>query len=185
MRVRQLGIAGVFLFESSNRTDNRGFFVEAGKESVVEHAIGRAHRHAQTNHSRSAAGTLRGFRKEPWDKLIYVAHGTALCAVVDTRADSADFGSWETVMLGDAPGLRAQLFVPVGVSNAFYCLTEVDYINVVSEEFRPHDRSGFVWDDPDIGVAWPDAAPILSETDRDQPRLRTLFPDHPFFHNAP
>ncbi len=161
--------------------DDRGFFLENHKETVLSAALGRPHRFAQANHSRSQANTLRGFRKEPWDKLIYVVHGTAICAVVDTRPDSPTFGRFETVTLGDPPGRRWRLFVPKGVSNAFYCLTEVDYFNDVSGEYTPHERFGFIWNDPDVGVDWPCAQPILSETDRHQPRLRTLFPDHPFF----
>lgn len=181
MIAHQTKIGGVVLLEPQVIEDDRGFFLENHKDSVLSSAIGRSHRFAQANHSRSQANTLRGFRKEPWDKLIYVVHGTAICAVVDTRPDSPTFGAFETYTLGDPPGRRWRLFVPTGVSNAFYCMTEVDYFNDVSGEYTPHERFGFIWNDPDVGVDWPCDDPILSETDRRQPFLRSLFPDHPFF----
>jgi dTDP-4-dehydrorhamnose 3,5-epimerase len=37
------------------------------------------------------------------------------------------------------------------------------------------------WDDPDLGVDWPVAEPVLSDTDRANPTLRQLHPDHPLF----
>ena len=177
-------LEGVFLIENNVLEDDRGFFLENYKASVLNKRLREPHRFAQSNHSRSQANTLRGFRKEPWNKLIYVVHGTALCVVVDTRPDSETFGQSETFLMGDSPGKRNRLYVPTGVSNAFYCLTEVDYFNDVSGEFEPSGRFGFRWNDPDVAVEWPCEDPVLSDTDKAQPFLRDLFPEHPFFEEA-
>ncbi len=174
-------IDGVLLIENNVIEDDRGFFLENYKASVLDKRLNEPHKFAQSNHSRSQPNTLRGFRKEPWNKLIYVVHGTALCAVVDTRPDSETFGKSQTFLMGDPPGKRNRLYVPTGVSNAFYCVTEVDYFNDVSGEYEPSGRFGFRWNDPDVAVDWPCTNPILSDGDKAQPFLRDLFPEHPFF----
>lgn len=171
MKLTPTGIEGAWLLETSQLDDDRGFFLETYRESVIQKTLGRPYRFAQGNHSRSAPGTLRGFRLEPWDKLIYVAHGTALCVVVDPRPDSPTFRSHYSVLLGDEPGKRQRLLVSKGLSNAFYCLTEVDYLNDVSGEYDPYVRRGFRWNDPSVGVDWPTQDPILSRSDRELPTL--------------
>jgi dTDP-4-dehydrorhamnose 3,5-epimerase len=107
--------------------------------------------------------------------------GTATCVVADVRRDSPTFGKHAKFLLGDAPGEYLRLFVSQGLANAFYCHTETDYINDVSEEFNPKTRSGVAWNDPTLAVDWPTATPILSQADSAQPTLRSLFPDHRLF----
>lgn len=162
-------IPGVWRLKGEARQDDRGFFVEAFRQSLVEPALGRPYHFAQTNHSRSRAGTLRGFRAEPWDKLVYVPRGTALIVVVDRRPESATFREHETFLIGDSPGTRDRILISKGVSNALYCFTETDYLNDVSAEYEPSGRRGFRWDDPTLGIDWPDQNPILSEADRNLP----------------
>jgi dTDP-4-dehydrorhamnose 3,5-epimerase len=128
---------------------------------------------------------LRGFHRERWDKFVYVVRGQATCAVADTRPASRTFGMTLTFELGDPPlGQRARLFISEGLSNAFYCPVETDYLNDVSEEFDPSSRSGVIWNDPTLNVPWPDKQPILSAVDRALPTLKELFPSHPLFKCA-
>ena len=77
-------------------------------------------------------------------------------------------------MLGDPPGERLRPFISEGLCNAFYCHTEVDYLNEISGEFDPSRRRGIVWNDPDLAAAWPDDDPIISESDAQLPTLRSL-----------
>ena len=158
-------------------SDSRGFFTETYKQSLLTEALGRPYKFSQGNHSRSHKNVLRGFHSEPWDKLIHVVRGHALCVVADTRPESSTFGRHQTFHLGDAPGTRQRIFVSQGLSNAFYCFSEVDYLNDVSEEFDPANRKGFHWADPDIGVAWPTDNPILSDKDKELPTLREAYPN--------
>ncbi|WP_292024014.1 dTDP-4-dehydrorhamnose 3,5-epimerase family protein [Maritimibacter sp. UBA3975] len=169
MTVEPCGIAGLWRVACEPVSDERGFFLETFRRSLVDPALGRPYQFVQGNHSRSAAGTLRGFRSEPWDKLIYVARGTALIVVVDPRPDSPTFRQHEKVMLGDAPGRRDRLLISQGLANAFYCVTEVDYINDVSQEYEPSVRRGFRWNDPTLGIDWPNRTPILSPADQSLP----------------
>lgn len=171
MAVNPTPIDGLFVVDAPSLVDARGFFRESYRNTELAAAVGRPLTFLQTNHSRSAPGVLRGFHAEPWDKLLYVVHGTALCAVADIRQGSPTYGTALTFLLGDEPGERRRLFVARGLANAFQAITEVDYVNEVSAVFDPRDRRGVAWDDPTLAVAWPIMPPILSDADRAQPRL--------------
>jgi dTDP-4-dehydrorhamnose 3,5-epimerase len=181
MTVSPGAIAGVFVVTSPKFEDRRGFFREHYRYSELAAALGREPRMRQGNHSRSCAGVLRGFHTEPWDKLLYVARGTALCVVADTRPASPTFARHQSFLMGDPPGEHTRVFVSEGLSNAFYCFTEVDYLNDVSEEFSPERRGGVLWTDETLAVEWPSRSPILSDVDANLPTLRTLYPLHPRF----
>ncbi len=181
MTASPCSIAGLFLVTSPTFEDGRGFFREHYRHSELTAALGRAPQMRQGNHSRSCAGVLRGFHSEAWDKLIYVVRGTAMCVVADTRPESPTFGRHESFLMGDPPGEHIRIFVSEGLSNAFYCFTEVDYLNDVSAEFRPERRAGVLWSDETLAVTWPSRSPILSDVDANLPTLRALYPSHPQF----
>lgn len=174
MRIKTL-LGTSLIIEGDGTSDSRGLFRQTYQVGGLEHVLGRQLRLRQGNHSRSHAGVLRGFHLEGWDKLAYVVRGTAFFAVADLQPKSPTFGQTATVLLGDAPGNPVRVFVPQGFANAFYCLTEVDYINDVSEEFDPTSRRGVIWNDPTLGVNWPSTAPLLSESDQRLPTLAALF----------
>jgi len=175
MPVLTTSIAGLFVVRIPEHKDNRGFFRESYRLLELREAIGRDVSFAQSNHSRSAPGVLRGFHAEPWDKLLYVVHGTALCVVADVCPTSPTFGTTEGFLLGDSPGVRDRLFVAEGLANAFQAISECDYVNEVSAQYSPGGRRGFAWDDPTLGVDWPVRPPTLSEQDQSLPTLRKAF----------
>ncbi len=179
MPVQRTAIAGLMLITCERVHDERGFFKHTYQHSELADALGREPRLRQGNHSRSHARVLRGFHFEPWDKLIYVPRGLVTCVVADVRPDSPTFGHTARFLLGDSPGQLDRVFIHQGLANAFYCHTETDYLNDVSEEYTPAGRGGVAWNDPHLNVAWPDAHPILSDADRRQPTLQALFPEHP------
>lgn len=179
MTVQSTSIEGLYVVTWPLVVDARGFFRQTYQHGELSAAIGRELRMRQGNHSRSAANVLRGFHTEPWDKLIYVVRGLATCVIADVRPDSPTFCQTESFLLGDEPGQRMRLFVSRGLSNAFYCHAETDYLNDVSEEFDPSNRHGVAWNDPMSGVQWHTDAPTVSEADRNQPFMKDLFPNHP------
>jgi len=68
-----------------------------------------------------------------------------------------------------------QLFIPGGFAHGFCVLSEVAEIQYKCSEFYdPRDDRGIRWNDPDIGIAWPIDAPVLSAKDAAQPFLREL-----------
>ena len=169
--VSPTAIDGLFVVESPMHLDARGFFRESYRIDELREAVGRPVTFEQGNHSRSSRGVLRGFHAEPWDKLVYVVRGTALCAVADIRPLSPTFGTALTFLLGDEPGTRQRLFIAEGLANAFQAVDEVDYVNEVSRPFTPEGRRGIIWDDPTLDIHWPVANPIVSGADLALPRL--------------
>ncbi|MEX1162706.1 MAG: dTDP-4-dehydrorhamnose 3,5-epimerase family protein [Nitriliruptor sp.] len=185
MPVEQTAIAGLLVVRWDTHGDERGFFRQTYQVDELTEALGREPVLRQGNHSRSGSGVLRGFHAEPWDKLVYVARGTAFCAVADPRPDSPTFGDVVTFTLGDAPGERLRLFVTEGLANGFCTLTDTDYLYDVGGYWSPDvDKRAIAWDDADLAVDWPVSDPTISVEDRSNPTLRDRFPDHPRFASS-
>jgi dTDP-4-dehydrorhamnose 3,5-epimerase len=161
--------------------DERGFFMETFRADAWA-AAGVPTDFVQDNHSRSKRGTVRGihFQTRPGQgKLVRVARGRVLDVVVDLRRDSPTFGEWEAVELDDERG--HQLFVPIGFGHGFCVLSDVaDFVYKVTSYFDPATESGFAYDDPDVGIEWPDIELLYSERDRTAPRLAEIADELPF-----
>lgn len=182
MPVEPTSLPGLFVVRWPTHGDDRGFFRQTHQRDELAEALGRTPQLVQSNHARSAPGVLRGFHVEPWDKLVYVARGTAFCAIADVRPDSPTFGEVATFLLGDPPGERIRLYVSEGLANAYAVIgdAEVDYLYDVTATWSPGvERQVTPYDDPDLAVAWPVSDPIVSDIDADGTRLRDRFPDHP------
>jgi len=172
---------GVVLVEPQVFGDERGFFVEtfsrdAWREMGVEVEF------VQHNHSRSVKNTLRGihFQTEPGQaKLIRCVRGEIIDVAVDLRRGSPTYGQWEAHVLDDSN--HRQLFVPVGFGHGFAVLSDVaDVAYQVSSYYDPATEAGIAWDDPEVGVDWQVAEPLLSERDKQAPRLAEIAAELPF-----
>ncbi|MFT3864540.1 MAG: dTDP-4-dehydrorhamnose 3,5-epimerase [Solirubrobacterales bacterium] len=166
---------GLVLVEPQVHGDERGFFVETfSKDAWAE--LGVDAEFVQHNHSRSAQGTLRGlhFQTSPGQaKLLRCARGAILDVAVDLRKDSPTYGRWEGHVLDDER--HHQLFVPIGFAHGFVVLSEVaDVAYLVSSVYDPATEAGIAWDDPEVGVDWQVAEPLLSERDKTAPRLAEI-----------
>jgi dTDP-4-dehydrorhamnose 3,5-epimerase len=65
-----------------------------------------------------------------------------------------------------------QLWIPPGFAHGFCVLTERVHVEYKCTDFYDaRDEVSIAWDDPDIGIAWPLEAPIVSDRDRRAPRL--------------
>jgi dTDP-4-dehydrorhamnose 3,5-epimerase len=180
--IERTAIEGLLVVRYETHVDERGFFRQTYVSSELQEALGREVRFVQCNHARSQPGVLRGFHAEPWDKLVYVAHGTVFAAIADLRPDSSTFGEVATFLLGDEPGERQRLFVAEGLGNSYAVVGkgEADYLYDVSREWTPSAAKGAVaWDDPDLAVPWPVSDPRISTEDAGNPSLRERFPAHP------
>ena len=182
MSVQPTDLEGLLVVRWPTHDDERGFFRQTHRQDELAEALGRTPAFVQGNHARSRPGVVRGFHVEPWDKLVYVARGTALCAIADVRPDSPTFGQAVTVLLGDPPGERLRLFVAEGLANAYGVVGdhEVDYLYDVTAVWTPQiERRVYPYDDPDLAVEWPIGTPIVSEVDAHAAGLRAQHPDHP------
>jgi dTDP-4-dehydrorhamnose 3,5-epimerase len=168
-------IEGLALVEPKVHGDSRGFFLET--YAVEEwRELGVDAEFVQQNHSRSSRGTLRGlhFQTTPGQaKLLRCARGEILDVAVDLRKDSVTYGQWEAHVLDDEK--HHQLFVPIGFAHGFVVLSEVaDVCYQVSSLYDPATEMGIAWDDPEIGIDWQVADPLLSERDKTAPHLAEI-----------
>ena len=177
--VRRLALDGVLELRPQRFGDDRGFFSEVWNREAMAQA-GLDMDFVQDNHSYSAAkGVLRGlhFQLAPaaQDKLVRVSRGAVFDVAVDIRPDSATFGKWVGVTLSAKEW--NQLLVPKGFAHGFLTLTEDCEVQYkVSAPYSPqHDRS-LHFDDPALGIEWPDVGSDfqLSDKDRDAPLLSDL-----------
>jgi dTDP-4-dehydrorhamnose 3,5-epimerase len=168
-------LEGVALIEPAVHGDERGFMVETFRTEAWRE-LGVDVTFVQHNHSRSSQGTLRGihFQTEPGQaKLVRCARGRILDVAVDLRRGSPTYGEWEAQVLDDVA--HRQYFVPVGFGHGFAVLSEVaDVCYQVSSLYDPEYEKGIAWDDPEVGVEWQVAEPLLSERDRTAPRLAEI-----------
>jgi dTDP-4-dehydrorhamnose 3,5-epimerase len=166
---------GVVLVEPQVHGDERGFMVESYARGEWGD-LGVDVDFVQHNHSRSKKGTLRGihFQTSPGQaKLVRAARGSIVDVAVDLRKDSPTYGQWEAHVLDDEK--HHQLFVPVGFGHGFAVLSDVaDVTYQVSSLYDPATEAGIAWDDPDVGVDWQVEEPLLSQRDKDAPRLSEI-----------
>lgn len=170
-------LPGLLVLERRTLEDERGFFRELFRHDDLEAALGEPVRFVQQNHARSRQNVLRGFHAEEWEKLVYVARGEVHAALLDIRPESPTFGRTETFIMGESN--RIQLWIPRGFANSYYVTSPegADYIYMVTKYYDGSDTRAIAWDDPDVGYPWPASTPILSQRDRNNPRLRELFPE--------
>lgn len=173
-------IAGLILVKPTPFADGRGFFVEAYRRDEYMQ-VGIAANFVQDNHSRSTKGTIRGlhYQASPGQaKLVRVVRGAILDVVVDLRRSSPTFGKHEAFELDDV-GL-SELFIPVGFAHGFCTLSDVaDVAYKVSAYYDPVAERGVAFDDPDLAIAWPVGAPLVSARDRNNPKLADVLDELP------
>jgi dTDP-4-dehydrorhamnose 3,5-epimerase len=154
--------------------DERGFFHETYRRNLFAE-LGMHDEWVQDNHSRSRRGVVRGMHFQPgMAKLLRCPRGAILDVLVDIRSGSPTFGRWEAFELNDETHL--QLYAPDGFAHGFCVLSEVaDVVYKCSAYYDPVAESGFRFDDPDVGIAWPAHLALQpSARDREAPLLREL-----------
>ena len=175
MEIRPTRLDGPLVITPQVSGDPRGFFQETYREDTLAEA-GIRERWVQDNHSRSALGVLRGMHFAVGDgqaKLVRCARGAILDVVVDIRRGSPTWGQWEAVTLDDEE--HRQLYVPVGFAHGFCVVTEsADVVYKCSSYYDPDVESGFRYDDPEVGIEWPDVELTPSARDQQAPLLSEL-----------
>jgi dTDP-4-dehydrorhamnose 3,5-epimerase len=168
-------IPEVVRVEPDVHRDARGFFLETYREDKYREG-GIRERFVQDNHSRSGKGTLRGLHAQspnPQGKLIRVIEGEIWDVAVDVRRGSPAYGRYFAAKL-TAAGFE-QLYVPPGLAHGFLVTSEVAQVEYkCTRIYDPKAEFSIAWNDPDLGIAWPTSSPLLSEKDRQAPRLRDV-----------
>ena len=166
-------IKDVYVIEPKCFGDHRGYFMETYKEADFKNA-GLNYTFVQDNQSSSRKGVLRGlhFQKTfPQAKLVRVLSGEVFDVAVDLRKDSETYGKWVGVLLSGEN--KKQFMVPRGFAHGFLVVSDyAEFAYKCDDFYHPEDEGGIAWNDPEIGIAWPEVGEItLSGKDENHPTL--------------
>ena len=151
------GIDGLCIIEPAVHGDNRGYFMETYNKKDMNEA-GLDMNFVQDNQSCSKKGVLRGlhFQKQyPQGKLVRVIRGRVFDVAVDLSSDSETYGRWHGVELTEDN--KKQFYIPEGFAHGFLVLSDIaEFCYKVTDFYHPGDESGIAWNDPEIGIIWPE-----------------------------
>jgi len=155
--VKKAPIEGLYLIEPTVHGDKRGYFTETyNRRDMVE--AGLTMEFVQDNQSSSVKGVLRGlhFQKEhPQGKLVRVIRGRVFDVAVDLRRGSETYGKWFGVELSEENHL--QFYISEGFAHGFLVLSDyAEFCYKCTDFYHPGDEGGLAWNDPAIGVDWPE-----------------------------
>lgn len=177
MKVIHTALREVLILEPKAFGDERGFFMESFNQQAFDDAVGQRVSFVQDNHSRSEKGVLRGLHYQlpphAQGKLVRVVRGAVFDVAVDMRRHSPRFGRWVGEHLTEEN--RRQLWIPPGFAHGFLVLSDsADFLYKTTDYYAPHAEAALRWNDPSVGIAWPDAgrAPLLSGKDAAAPTLQ-------------
>ena len=145
--------------------DDRGYFMETYNKNDMEEA-GLDYNFVQDNQSSSSKGVLRGlhFQKRfPQAKLVRVIHGTVFDVAVDLREGSPTYGKYHGEILSAEN--RVQFLIPRGFAHGFLVLSDLaEFFYKCDDFYHPNDEGGIAWNDPAIGIEWPELIGSYSGT---------------------
>ncbi|MEU4768981.1 dTDP-4-dehydrorhamnose 3,5-epimerase family protein [Actinosynnema sp. NPDC023794] len=171
MQARELKISGAFEFTPSVFPDDRGMFVAPYQEAAFTEAVGHPMKIAQTNHSVSKRGVVRGVHYADTPpgqaKYVHCPRGRMIDIVVDLRVGSPTFGEWDAMELSE--GLFNSVYLPEGVGHALMALEDDTVASYLcSEGFNPKAEHGI--HPLSMDLPFPsDITPVLSPKDASAP----------------
>jgi dTDP-4-dehydrorhamnose 3,5-epimerase len=150
-------IEGVILIEPRVFGDERGYFMETYNKAEFIKA-GITCEFVQDNQSKSTKGVLRGLhyqRQYPQAKLVRVTKGEVFDVAVDLREGSPTYAQYVGIILSAEK--KNMLYIPKGFAHGFLVLSdEAEFTYKCDEFYHPEDEGGIRWDDPAIGIEWPE-----------------------------
>jgi dTDP-4-dehydrorhamnose 3,5-epimerase len=178
MQVTAHRIKGLLEIQPRIFEDERGYFFESYNKQAFAEA-GLTDEWVQDNQSISSKNVLRGmhFQRPPYAqaKLVRVATGRALDAVIDLRHGSPTFGQWATFELDSKK--QNMVYVPAGFAHGFLALEDnTIFVYKCTNVYHKASEGGILWNDPAVGINWGVSDPIVSEKDQQLEPLSALEP---------
>lgn len=150
-------IEGLCVITPTVHGDERGYFMETYNENDMKEA-GLSLNFVQDNQSSSSKGVLRGLHYQknfPQGKLVRVIRGSVFDVAVDLRKGSSTYGKWYGAELSEEN--KKQFYIPEGFAHGYLVLSEwAEFCYKCTDFYHPGDDGGLTWNDPDIGIEWPD-----------------------------
>lgn len=165
IKVTKCPIGGLYIIEPAVHGDSRGYFMETyNQRDMAEAGLNMAF--VQDNQSMSTKGVLRGLhfqKKYPQGKLVRVIKGEVFDVAVDLREGSETYGKWYGQILSEEN--KKQFYISEGFAHGFLVLSDVaEFCYKTTDFYHPEDEGGIAWNDPDIGIEWPEISGAYNGT---------------------
>jgi dTDP-4-dehydrorhamnose 3,5-epimerase len=167
-------LAGAWVVEIEPIEDARGLFARTWcREEFARRGLEASLAQCSVSYNRRRA-TLRGmhWQAKPHEeaKLVRCTRGAAYDAIVDLREGSGTRLRWFATEL--SAGNRRALYVPPGFAHGYLTLAEdTELLYQISVPHHPESARGFRWNDPAVGIVWPEAPAVIAARDRAYPDL--------------
>lgn len=162
-------IDGVTIFKPSINKDLRGTLYTTFHNDVFSEYLPEDLFFKHDKFSKSLNSVLRGIHGDvkSW-KLVTAVYGDIYQVIVDCRVDSESYRRWQAFEINEANPIS--ILLPPGIGNAFYVKSNVAVYHYKlaypGEYLDAEDQFSVKWNDPDIGIIWPNNNPILSNRDK-------------------
>ncbi len=169
MKFEPLPLPGAWLIKLAPFEDDRGYYARAWcRREFEEHGIDPDFVQMNTVFSK-AAGTLRGMHWQadpaPEPKFVRCIRGALYDVMVDMREDSPTYKQYFGVELSAEN--QAMVYVPGNFAHGFLTLAdETEACYMVGEYYTPAAERGLRYNDPVIGIEWPQEVRVISEKDK-------------------
>lgn len=178
MLIEPSRMPGVQVLTARCFRDERGFLLQSWVEKDLD-AAAITSDFKQAIQTSSRRGALRGLHFQwdpPMGKYVRCLHGAILDVVVDVRHGSPTLGDHIALELS-ARNHRA-IWVPPGLAHGTFALKDGTIVLYeCTAEYCAGGQGGIRWNDPDLGINWPDIPPIVSQKDQEAPGLREWLAD--------
>lgn len=89
------------------------------------------------------------------DENIVFIRGSVFDVAVDLRANSRTYGQWYGVELTEKN--KKQFYISEGFAHGFLVLSDMaEFCYKCTDFYHPGDEGGLAWNDPEIGITWPE-----------------------------
>lgn len=164
IKVEETSLKGVKLIKPNTFEDHRGLFYETyNAREYIE--AGLTAKFVQDDISVSKHRVLRGMHGDPkTTKLVQCLDGCIYAVIADCDPESETFGKWESFILSSVN--KWQLYIPPMYGNGYYVLSDQAVYSYKQDTYYGETKQfTYKWNDPQLGIKWPDESPILSGRD--------------------